>query len=380
MNKGTALLRQQNEKRTLALLRKQPHISRQEIAKAMGVSKNTISLIIEKFLKEGVVKEVGAEDPGGVGRPRIQLSLVTEAYKAIGILIQNAFCQYVVTDYGSNILEEGQLPLNGNDAEEAIKTLIKLCESLLSRHPEVLGIGLAVPALVDPVEGVVHFSSHLNWREVPLKARLDEALPVKSLVLNIVKASAIAPSSVVPPEALSNSFYLRIDEGVGGAHIVDSRIYSGASWSAGEIGHLPVRADGPLCSCGQRGCLETLVSLPAIRGRILHEDPRAGLDGSMLDEWDPEAELDAAMDKIIRESGEYVGTAVSQIITLLNPKYVVIDSPFEKLETFRNAVKASVESRALKYPLHHTSLLFVANAYSSSIGAAFAVILDFEKE
>ncbi|MFC5648211.1 ROK family protein [Paenibacillus solisilvae] len=381
MNKGTALLRQHNEKRTLTLMRNHQYISRQDIAKALDLSKNTISLIIDKFIKDGIVKEIGMDEKQtGIGRPRIQLSLVTEAYKAIGILIQNEFCKYVVTDYCSKILEEGQMPVDGNDPDRSIEELAKLCNTLLKKYPEVLGIGLAVPALVDPVEGVVHFSSHLNWREVRLKERLDSMLPAKSKVLNSVKASAIAPSSVVPQEVLTNSFYLCIDEGVGGAHIVDSQIYSGASWSAGEIGHLPVKADGPLCTCGQRGCLETLVSLPAIRRRILKEYPGVKFEGSILNQWNQADGLDLALDKIIRESGEYVGIAVSQIITLLNPKYIVVDSPFEKLEIFRNAVRASMENRSLKYPLQKTNLLFVANVYSSSVGAAFAVILDFEKE
>jgi predicted NBD/HSP70 family sugar kinase/biotin operon repressor len=379
MNKGTALLRHQNEKRTLTMLRNQKYSSRQEIAKTLGLSKNTISLIVDKFLKDGIVKEIGIDEQGGVGRPRIQLSLVTDIYKAIGILIQNSFCQYVVTDYCSNILEDGHLQIDGNHPDGCIDELILLCKRLLEKHPEVLGIGLAVPALVDPVMGIVHFSSHLSWRNIHLKERMDRELLVKTKVLNNVKASAIAPSSVIPQENLSNSFYLRIDEGVGGAHIVDSQIYSGASWTAGEVGHLPMDANGPLCTCGQKGCLESLVSIPAIIKRIQTHDPQFGLDGNLQQLLAEEWNKDSFIEQIIRQSGEYVGTAVSQIITLLNPKYIVIDSPFEKLETFRNAVKTSMESRTLKYPLEKTNLLFVTNQYSSSVGAAFAVILDFER-
>lgn len=380
MNKGTALLRHQNEKRTLALLRNYKYTSRQEIARALGLSKNTISLIVDKLIKDGIVIETGVDEQGGVGRPRIQLSLVAESYKAIGLLIQHSFCQYVVTDYCSNIVEEGQFQIDGNRFDGCISELILLCKRLLEKHPEVLGIGLAVPALVDPVQGIVHFSSHLSWRDVRLKERMDRELPVKTKVLNNVKASAIAPSSVLPKEILTNSFYLRIDEGVGGAHIVDSRIYNGASWTAGEIGHLSVDPSGPICSCGQKGCLESLVSIPAVKKRISFYSPQFGVDGDLRRLLDEEWKENGYIDRIMRQSGEYVGMAVSQIITLLNPRYIVIDSPFEKLETFKQAVKSSMENRTLKYPLQKTSLLFVADRRSSSVGAAFAVILDFEKE
>lgn len=380
MNKGTALLRQQNEKRTLAMLRSQKNSSRQEIAKTLGLSKNTISLIVDKFLKDGIVKEIGSDEQGGVGRPRIQLSLVADAYKAIGILIQNSFCHYVVTDYYSNILEDGFLEIDGNDPDGCIDELILLCKRLLEKHSQVMGIGVAVPALVDPVEGIVHFSSHLSWRNIPLKERMDRELPVKTLVLNNVKASAIAPSSGIPHENLVNSFYLRIDEGVGGAHIIDSQIYNGASWTAGEAGHIPVVANGPLCTCGQKGCLESLVSIPAIKERIQLQNPQIVLDGKLRQLSAEEWNKDSAIEQIMYQSGEYVGIAIAQIIALLNPKYIVIDSPFEKLKSFRESVKSSMESRALKYPSKNTNLLFVNNQFSSSIGAAFAVILDFEKE
>lgn len=380
MSKGTALLRQQNEKRTLALLRAGKHSSRQEIATALGLSKNTISLIVDKFIKDGVIKEVGIHEQGGVGRPRIQLRLQAEAYKSIGILIQHSYFQYVVTDYCSAILDKGSIPIDGDDPDPYIEQLIQLCSRLLEQHPEVLGIGVAVPALVDPIEGVVHFSSHLSWRDVHLKERMDARLPVKTKVLNLVKAAAIAPSSGLPTDG-SNSFYLRIDEGIGGAHIMDSQIYSGASWTAGEAGHLCVEPDGPLCSCGQKGCLEALVSIPAILNQIQMHAPGIPIDGD-LERYaigEDASSLPAFRD-IMHKAGRYVGIAVSQIILLLNPGYIVIDSPFEKLDAFKQSVLSTVESRALKYPTEKTNILFIKSRYASSIGAAFAVILDFEKE
>jgi predicted NBD/HSP70 family sugar kinase len=380
MSKGTALLRQQNEKRTLALLRTGKISSRQEIATALGLSKNTISLIVDKFIKDGVIKEVGIEEQGGVGRPRIQLRLRTEAYKSIGILIQHSYFQYVVTDYCSTILDKGSIMMGGDDPNRYIQKLILLCNTLIEQHPEVLGVGIAVPALVDPIEGVVHFSSHLSWRNVRLKEEMDARLPIKTKVLNLVKAAAIAPSSGMPTENSSNSFYLRIDEGIGGAHIINSKIYSGADWTAGEVGHLCVEPNGPLCTCGQRGCLEALVSIPAFLKQIEKQHPDIKIDGDLEHYLASEGTKLPSFNEIMRQSGLYVGMAVSQIILLLNPGYIVIDSPFEKLDAFKQSVLSSVESRALKFPTEKTKILFIKSHFASSIGAAFAVILDFEKE
>lgn len=380
MSKGTALLRQQNEKRTLALLRAGKHSSRQEIATALGLSKNTISLIVDKFIKDDVIQEVGIDEQGGVGRPRIQLRLRTEAYKSIGILIQHSYFQYVVTDYCSAILDKGSIAMDGDDPDRYIDRLIRLCSALIEQHPEVLGIGVAVPALVDPIEGVVHFSSHLSWRNVRLKEAMDAVLPVKTKVLNLVKAAAIAPSSGLPTEESSNSFYLRIDEGVGGAHIMDSQIYSGASWTAGEAGHLCVEPDGPLCSCGQKGCLEAMVSIPAIFKQLAKIDPDMKSDTELDYYLTGGGTQLPSFHEIMQRSGQYVGMALSQVILLLNPGYIVIDSPFENVDAFKQSVLSSVEKRALKYPTEKTKILFIKSRYASSVGAAFAVILDFEKE
>lgn len=380
MSKGTALMRLGNEKRTLALLRRNEQISRLEIAQSLNLSKNTISLIIDKYLKDGVVRETGIEDQGGVGRPRIRLTLVPEALKSVGILIQDGFGQFVVTDYRSTILELGQIPLDASDPERCIDKLIVLCQRLCKDHPQVLGIGIAVPALVDSAEGVVRFSSRLNWENVRLKERMDRELPVETRILNNVKASAIAPTSVIPQEESANLFYVCLDEGVGGAHIMGSQIYSGASWTAGEVGHLCVDPLGPRCSCGQKGCLEALVSVPAIRRRIRARVPEALTDDDLRCLAGSASAEDPRIEEIIRETGEYVGIAVSQIVTLLNPGTIIIDSPFEGAEAFRKAVREALGSRALAYPLKHTVLRFVNNPGASSAGAAFSVILDYEAQ
>ncbi|MBW7460972.1 ROK family protein, partial [Paenibacillus sepulcri] len=176
MSKGTALLRQRNEKRTLALLRTGEHHSRQELSKLLGLSKNTISLIIDSFIKQGIVEEKGLDEQSGAGRPRIQLQLIPAFHTAIGISIGHSSCQFVVTDYRSTILESGEWTIPSMQADPFIGQLIRLCGGLLDKYPQTLGIGAAIPALVDPHLGLVHFSSHLDWRDVPLKERLDEGL------------------------------------------------------------------------------------------------------------------------------------------------------------------------------------------------------------
>ncbi|WJH33916.1 ROK family protein [Paenibacillus sp. CC-CFT747] len=141
----------------------------------------------------------------------------------------------------------------------------------MERYPNVIGIGVAVPALLDPLTGWVLSSSHLEWKDIPLKERMDSQLPVPVLVLNNVKASAMAPVQATRLESGKSSFYMRIGEGVGGAILLNGSLYYGESWTAGEVGHLCVDREGPRCSCGRKGCLEALVRIPRVLEQLGQE-------------------------------------------------------------------------------------------------------------
>jgi predicted NBD/HSP70 family sugar kinase len=379
MSKGTAILRQQNEKRTLSLLRIRGTSSRQEIAKALGLSKNTISLIVDKFLKEGIIQEVGIEENGGVGRPRIRLRLVPESYKTIGLLVGSRQCQYVVTDYVSSVLEKGTLAMDFREPVQALEAIGRLCARLLALHPEALGVGVAVPGLVDPEQGLLRFATNLGWRNVRIRETLGSKLNVPVRVMNKVKASALAPAFEMPAGEAGSAFYVSIDEGVGGALLIHGQIYHGASWTAGEIGHICVDPDGPVCSCGQRGCLEALVRLPVLKERLLLAADGAGEDlpfPLVIDRH----EGSAAVRETLRAAGEYVGAAMTQVVNLFNPEHIVINSPLHRSDSFRQAVADTLAGRALSIPGETVKLHFIHNELLPAIGAGAAIILDFERE
>jgi len=383
MTKGNSILRHQNEKRILGFLRTHQTSSRLEIANEFKLSKNTVSLIIEKFIQDGIVREIGFEEPGKVGRPIIKIALVPEAYKSVGILIKDKHGQFVVTDYCSNILEKDDFSLNTKNEDECLQQLIEICRTLLGRHPEIIGIGIGIPGIVDPNLGFVHYSSHLDWKNVAVKEKLSEKLPVHLRILNSVKATALTPFHGILEENATSVLYVRIDEGVGGAFIIGKDIYYGGSWTAGEVGHLSVDSEGPMCSCGQKGCLETLISIPAILEKIKKKHPKELLDGKQqfLDRLAAgKLTFDPGLEDIFREAGEYLGIALSQIVNVCNPEYIIVDSPFEKVNVFQQATVNTAEKRALRFPFEQTKFLFAKNRFSSLIGASLSVIHDFEND
>lgn len=354
--KGVALLRERNEKQILTWLRRNKQSTRQELAKILGVSKNTVSLIIDKFITDGVIRETGLADPSGVGRPRIQLMINGEIFKFIGFLIQETRGQYAVIDYSGSVLESASFQLNTEKAEECLGELTRLSSRLLDRHPEVRGIGMAVPGLVDPKAGVVHYAARLGWKNVCIKEKLSTTISVPASILNSVKAAALKTIDDLQEKASESVFYIRIDDGVGGAVLIGNSVYVGSSWTAGEIGHVSVNPDGPLCTCGKKGCLEQFVSVPVIT----------------------KFQGDEYLEKIV-QAGYYLGLAVGHVINLLNPGLIVIDSPYGHVLAFQHATRQSIKEQSLCFPYERTEIIFINDLVSPAIGAATAVLHDFEQ-
>jgi DNA-binding Lrp family transcriptional regulator len=105
--KGPGILREQNQKKILSLLRKYKQTSRRDLAKLMRVSKNTVSIIVDQFITEGIIREVGVKDLQKAGRPKILIELNAGAYKAIGVVIHHNGIEYVVTNYSLEVIKKG---------------------------------------------------------------------------------------------------------------------------------------------------------------------------------------------------------------------------------------------------------------------------------
>lgn len=368
--KGPGILREQNQKKVLSLLRKKKQTSRKDLAKAMGVSKNTISLIVDQYVKDGVIKEVGVKDQEKVGRPKILIKLNEIAYKAIGIAIQHDGIEYLVTDYYLQSLTSGFHEMDGSNKEEVFHKIRNIVLELLDEHPEVIGIGLGIPGIVNANEGIVYESTNLHWRNTHVLDTLQEAISVPIIVQNNVNMASLCSQMIEDEDEQKSSFYIRIGDGIGGAFTAEGHIWNGDSWTLGELGHISVDPNGPLCGCGQRGCLEKLISRKAFQEwKISFED---GISTS--------SEMDQQIEGQMKVYGSYLGASLVSVIHLLNPGKIVIDSPYNQSVAFQTSLLHYLEQNALKIPYSQTQITFNEEPYSQSLGAATAVILGFERE
>ncbi|MBN2908683.1 ROK family protein [Polycladomyces sp. WAk] len=211
---------------------------------------------------------------------------------------------------------------------DAVETMLEETGTSFSR---LGGIGLGVPGLVDAERGVVRLAVNLNWRQVAVSEVFRSHFGVPVRVDNDVRSAALGEYQFGAGKGFRHFLCLTLGTGIGSGMFLDGRLYAGATGSAGEIGHMVVEREGFPCTCGNRGCLETIASGPSlvrfVRERITEGVPTSLDNGEPLtverigSAFDVQ---DALAQEAIRRAGKYLGFALANAVHLLNVERVII--------------------------------------------------------
>jgi glucokinase len=187
----------------------------------------------------------------------------------------------------------------------------------------VVGAGVAVPGLVDEKNGIALLSVNLGWKDVPLRRLLEERLGATAVIGHDVRTASIAEGLLGAARGSENYLLVTLGTGIGAAVVLQGVPYLGVHGAAGELGHIVVRPNGPKCSCGRRGCLETLASASAV---IQHYQDLAHVsqDVTARDVAERVKAGDEVAGRVWDEAIEALGIGIANYITLLDPERVVI--------------------------------------------------------
>lgn len=240
---------------------------------------------------------------------------------------------------GSVIGEDRRLTEAADGPDAVIGRIVASLNQALAaaglRAPEIAGVGISTPGPCDPARGVVTDAPNLpGWRDVPLTRLVSEGLGTPAIMENDAAAACYGEFRFGAGRGLRHIVYVTLGTGIGGGIIIDGRIYGGASGAAGEVGHMIVDENGPLCTCGNRGCLEAMASGPAIAREAAeaitegHSKLLAELAGNAV----PTAELvhEAAMAgdrtaiEIIERAGHYLGLGLIGLLSCFNPQALIL--------------------------------------------------------
>lgn len=309
----------------LALLARQGPLSRAEVAERLDLSPATVTSITRKLLAEGLVTEGGPRAPQ-TGRPSIPVALVPQAAHAIGVQVAHEHVNVVLTRLDATAVH-GQAHKFDPAAPGALGELTDFVKAeagyAADRGLPLLGVGVAVPGVVDPETGTLRMSVRLGWTGMPLAALLRTALGLPVFVDNDISAVTAAERLYGPGADCSDFLLVAIGQGIGLGMVLDGAPYRGAAGAAGELGHVPVLSDGPVCSCGNRGCLETQVSTEALlrRARELGAVPPEGDLAALRAAADRGADAAVAL---LGQAGNLLGKVLAGSVNLLGPQALVV--------------------------------------------------------
>ncbi|MEE1737183.1 ROK family protein [Streptomyces sp. BE147] len=241
--------------------------------------------------------------------------------------------------------------------EAVVESILAFAAELRAYGEEHFGesavaAGVAVPGIIDAENGVLLYASNLGWSNVPLRALLGERLGVPVALGHDVRTGGLAEGRIGAGRGTDRFLFVPLGTGIAGAIGIAGSIEAGAHGYAGEIGHLVVRPDGPHCSCGQRGCLETLASASAVTRAwaAASGDPEADAAdcAKAVEAGDPRAE------KVWLDAVDALAAGLVTALTLLDPSMLIIGGGLaEAGETLFTPLRAAVEERVTFQKLPH---------------------------
>lgn len=267
-----------------------------------------------------------------------------------------------IFDDRGQTLGKSQIPTEAARGLDAVlEKLTGLIAELRSRYApgdKLRGVVVAAPGPLNSETGVVYEAPNLKWRDVPLREMLQEILQVPVWIDNDGNLAALGEYTYGYPQEYRMLLYLTVSTGIGGGIIINGEIYRGIDGGAGEFGHMTIVRDGPVCGCGNRGCLEALASGTAV-ARAAREEVSRGRMAALreavkgcLENIDARlvAELAAAGDgeavRLMEEAIGYLGIGVANLVNLFNPQAIVIGGGMSGYRGLFPRVEKAVKERS----------------------------------
>ncbi len=336
--------REHNERLVLATIYDDGPLSRAEIARLTGLTRTTVSDVVEGLIASGLTREIG-RGPSTGGKAPILLEVPDTARMLIGVdLGDRVFSAATVTLRGE-ILERLDVPSEEADGDRAVALAVDLIERILAvAHGPVLGIGIGAPGLVDTASGTVIRAVMRDWRQLPLASIVAERFGMPVQVANDSQAGALA-EYVFGATRGRNLVVVKVGEGIGAGLVLNGSLFEGDGFGAGEIGHTVVNPDGDPCRCERRGCLETVASTRAVLAAF---EPLFGEAVSLERAVTAFEQGDARAVAVVSEAGRQLGIALAGLVGTLHVRRIILAGTMAAFgDAWLAAVRDAAVSRCL---------------------------------
>lgn len=387
------LMKDYNKQLVLRTIQKHGPISRVEIANRIDLSRPSVSEIVSILIEEHWIEEKSSEIKVR-GRQPIPLDINKEKKVIIGLEIGAYSTKVIVSNLKAEILNEIVIEMdvhkNPNEMIEYLgKQINIITETYETKQIEILGIGVGMHGLVDTEKGENIFAPNLGWRNVQIKSILENITQLKVIIDNDCNSAAVAEMWFGQGKDESNFISVIVDYGVGASIINNGAIFKGSHHVTGQIGHITIDPDGPLCSCGNYGCLETLTSETAILKKVKRK-LKIGEKSNILNQKDKLEDLtiddfynavnngDEFCINIAQEVARNLGLGFTILINLFGPRFIVLGGSLTKIsDALIPIIKEVIQLKVMGEAAKQTPIITSALGNDLyTIGAASLIVED----
>lgn len=374
--------------RILSTLRPRKPSSRAQLIVETGLSAATVSRITRELVRKKVLREVDGRR-AAVGRPRRVLEINGSYGAVLGVSVLPPAARAVVVNLEGRVLHEAVCPLGWERGPAAILGALKRLVLSSFRNPPrgtppLSAVGLAVPGQWDRDAGSwISFPRVTDWKTVPIRRHLEQWTGARTCLIGYASALAVAEQAHRAPDELRELLCIEVTDNIAMGVIVNDRVLEGASGNAGELGHITVDPSGPVCYCGNTGCLETLATC-----RTAVEAARQGEaamhvvgKGSALTYGRVVALAqggDAFTMRLLGRVATTLGVGIAAAANLFNPELVVLNGPFfDAGELVLGPLRISIQNRAIHNTAKHVRIeRSTLGPAAPALGAGMVAIRD----
>jgi len=297
---------------------------------------------------------------------------------ALGLDLGGTYVKAAVVSLSGEILDQDQVETPAErKVDDTVKCIVQVVNELAKAWPDIVGVGLGSPGLVDRDRKIVRLSPNFPaWRDVPLKEMVAAAISPPIFLENDVNCFALAEHRWGAGRGFENMLALTVGTGIGGAIIIHDQLYRGDSGAAGELGHVSVDLWGPKCACGNLGCVERYLG-----NQWFVAAAREALEDGSIQSPEQVSEMARKGDKkalkFIEDRGEILGVACTSFIHIFDPEAIIIGGGIAQSgEAFFRGINRSVKERA--YRILADKVRILPAKLGTMAGAMGAAIIGFE--
>jgi predicted NBD/HSP70 family sugar kinase len=316
-------LREANRARIVESLMHHGHLTQVELAGSTGLSPATVSNIVKELAASGVLN---TSVTSRSGRRATEVTLARKLGLVAGLHFSSRHLRVAISDVGRTVVAENHVPLaldhrHDRELDRATLLLSDMLDSVDASFSDLLAVGIGLPAPIDASTGMIATPGLLRgWENVRVADVMSNRIEVPVFVDNEANLGGLAEARSGAARGARGAVYIRVGHGVSAGLIINGAVYRGVTGKAGQIGHVTIDENGPICRCGSRGCLDTLAGGPALL-ELFRDDPGMQRLRDLLVRADSG---DASARRVIADAGRHIGIAAASLCNLFDPERLVI--------------------------------------------------------